>query len=1012
MNDYLHRLDDGPEFVEIVQRKLQCLGLYAGECDGRIDEALREAIRRFQGANGLEQTNDIDQLAWDLLCHQGGYTFDEVLLAELASLRPRPDKSSFPRPQYGAYTGSAAGHAALTGLAFSSGGIRSATFNLGIVQALAEARMLHLFDYLSTVAGGGYIGGWLSRWIAEQPDGVQGVERKMVGTMAGGEPPQVKFLRQHSAAVTPEVRLLSAENWELLPTYIRNAVENVFVLSLGLAALLLLPRLWLRVVLDPYADVADVSLLVGFCALLVAVGGMARGVLLTAPAHPRQTREPGPGWLLSAIVLPLIIAAAAGSVVLWEYRDVASRLWASMRAGPLNLSAFLTDLTDESVFPRSLLLPGLLAVGLTYLVVIVVDSGLAHVRLHFKSRRTAVPHTISLGIWMRAATQLILALVTLTIGCMLTIAVAGAFDTVGEDQPHERLYLVYLAVFGMPLLLAIFGVALGVTGRLSLSRSGGWWSARGGSKMLLVLVLAWTALFLFSIVGPALVEWSAHEIRPWARKAIAAGWLGSAWASLWAAKQPEPTKASANRRLKLLALFGPPLVAATILIGVSTAVYEVLMPGPAIGSGNSLGEILDVQTISISLTPLATLFLALLLCSSLFIMFCVRADINRFSLWKLYRDRLAGIYLAAVNLHASSEQLTGSDKDDDIALTAIGGNAGKIQRPYHIVNSTVNLVSGGTPLVWQTRRLASFTFTPRFCGYEAPRMPAPGAGYREGESRRGLYRPTQYYGIQKHIVGREQGITLATAMAISGSASGANPNFQSSASLNMLMTLLNLRHGRWCGNPATRYAWKKARPRSGLFYLIKESLRFASESSEFLYVSDGGHFESLGIYELVRRRCRLIVAVDATGDPNMHFSALGNAIRKCSIDFNVPIEIDVKKIERAAAGGYSAAYCAAGKIGYSTVSPGSPDGTLLYIKPTLLGIESVDIYNYHKANTDFPHQSKLDQSLDDTEFETYRALGHYIGKTIFTRLAEDNPDVHVHIERLCATIEENWGYRR
>src|SRR3954454_12098922 len=54
----------------------------------------------------------------------------------------------------------------LMGLALSGGVIRSATFNLGVLQALAELELLEEFDYLSTVSGGGYIGSWLSAWVA------------------------------------------------------------------------------------------------------------------------------------------------------------------------------------------------------------------------------------------------------------------------------------------------------------------------------------------------------------------------------------------------------------------------------------------------------------------------------------------------------------------------------------------------------------------------------------------------------------------------------------------------------------------------------------------------------------------------------------------------------------------------------------------------------------------------------------------------------------------------------
>jgi predicted acylesterase/phospholipase RssA len=61
----------------------------------------------------------------------------------------------------------------LVGLAFSGGGIRSATFNLGILQALAKAKTLRTFDYLSTVSGGGYIGSWLMGWMHHQGVGIK-----------------------------------------------------------------------------------------------------------------------------------------------------------------------------------------------------------------------------------------------------------------------------------------------------------------------------------------------------------------------------------------------------------------------------------------------------------------------------------------------------------------------------------------------------------------------------------------------------------------------------------------------------------------------------------------------------------------------------------------------------------------------------------------------------------------------------------------------------------------------
>jgi predicted acylesterase/phospholipase RssA len=89
-------------------------------------------------------------------------TVKEVLDQELSQVETSRNlrlSANSPRP---------AARDSLIGLAFSGGGIRSATFNLGILQALACSRLLGAFDYLSTVSGGGYIGGWLMAWMHHQ----------------------------------------------------------------------------------------------------------------------------------------------------------------------------------------------------------------------------------------------------------------------------------------------------------------------------------------------------------------------------------------------------------------------------------------------------------------------------------------------------------------------------------------------------------------------------------------------------------------------------------------------------------------------------------------------------------------------------------------------------------------------------------------------------------------------------------------------------------------------------
>jgi hypothetical protein len=157
--------------------------------------------------------------------------------------------------------------------------------------------------------------------------------------------------------------------------------------------------------------------------------------------------------------------------------------------------------------------------------------------------------------------------------------------------------------------------------------------------------------------------------------------------------------------------------------------------------------------------------------------------------------------------------------------------------------------------------------------------------------------------------------------------------------------------------------------------------------ANYVYLSDGGHFENLGIYELVRRRCRLIVAVDVASDKAMSFEDLGNAIRKCATDLHIGIDLDVSKMEVMKDSGLCGCSCAVGAIRYSHVDADGVDGTLLYIKPAIVGSENADVLNYRKANPAYPHQSTADQWFDEAQFESYRALGYHITKAALAKAA-------------------------
>src|SRR2546421_531229 len=194
-------------------------------------------------------------------------TFEEVRaaeLAELAKLRSHRDPNL-------------AANSPVVGLAFSGGGIRSATINLGILQALAKYGLLKRIDYLSTVSGGGFIGGWLVRWIYER--GVADVERRLGNPPSGPAPGT--FLLGYSNYLTPRTGLFGADTWAAIANYLRNVLLNQLILIGFLGALLYLP--WILGSFFDYGPVMEPKpLAIGALAALLITAAVAIGVVNTS----------------------------------------------------------------------------------------------------------------------------------------------------------------------------------------------------------------------------------------------------------------------------------------------------------------------------------------------------------------------------------------------------------------------------------------------------------------------------------------------------------------------------------------------------------------------------------------------------------------------------------------------------------------------------------------------------------------------------------------------------------
>jgi hypothetical protein len=274
--------------------------------------------------------------------------------------------------------------------------------------------------------------------------------------------------------------------------------------------------------------------------------------------------------------------------------------------------------------------------------------------------------------------------------------------------------------------------------------------------------------------------------------------------------------------------------------------------------------------------------------------------------------------------------------------------------------------------------------TPLHCG-----SAASGLGFRE----------TREYGNK-----RDGGMTLGTALAISGAAASPNMGYNSSPLVTLMLALFNVRLGWWLGNPGPHgeKSYGEEGPKNAIKPFITEMFGLTTDESEYVYLSDGGHFENLALYEMIRRRCRCIVLSDAGCDPNYAFADLGNAVRKIAIDLGVYISFgELRTLKKRSKDNsvIEGAYYAIGEIDYKTAPewksgakrPGASaeNGRILYVKPGYHGTESAGVVAYATANAAFPHETTADQFFSESQFESYRTLGFEIMDGVLKNAAEN-----------------------
>jgi hypothetical protein len=912
-------------------------------------------------------------------------------------------------------------HAALC---LSGGGIRSGTFNLGILQGLARHGLLEQFHYLSTVSGGGFSGGWLTAWIKRHPKGLAGVVEELGKPTAtpaqqseekppapkpqrivkplDPEPQQLGWLRSYSNFLSPKPGLFSADTWTLVATLLRNIFLNWLVFVPVLMLVLMLPRFWVvfvnRETFHPNAE--DFSLFIGF-----VFGSLALLYIgLNLPSTRRPKRNLSQGAFLWRCLVPLIISAMGLATFAMRARQQ------GITHDPLRFMAYQV-----------------LIIGIPWAICAYHQGPV---------RKKTVG-------WGKFFLHIILATLLIVGAQIITGLLLWKAATGWQNNPF------FYACFSVPVILALMaftGLLLaGFTSNYTGDEDQEWW-ARSGAWVF-IAIIGWIAISVLVIYGPYLLVKLLTGLRAqlaeghiFSKEALAVlGTIASGALSLYggfSSKTP-----ATDQGAKKSGIWG---MLVGLLINIATAVFlVVILISLALLTNVLLLALFNIASLMSNMltsvfgfpsflsklmaslsslpyvpgslvrppasahfavlmqTPGWILLLLTLILATLALLFGRLINTNKFSLHYLWRNRIIRAYLGSSNPNRRPNNFTGFDRNDDLRLHELKPKPPG--RLLHVLNFALNLV-GGEKLAWQERKAESFTASPLHCG-----------NHRLG------YRRAKWYGGRRKAgdKDKDQGISLGTSIAISGAFVSPNMGYmQSSPVIRFLMTLFNVRFGWWLGNPGRAGGGTKDlrtydldSPRLSVKPIVKEALGMTNDKSDYVYLSDGGHFENFGLYEMVLRRCRLIVVGDATSDAEYTFESLGQSLRKIRIDFGIPITFEKFVITKPSLD-EKGVYAAIGTIQYHCIDNTSPDddGKLILIKPTLTGSETRDILNYQSQSGSFPQEFIGDQWFSESQFESYRALGSHIVDALCKEGDEvraTNPvDGFDHFKRL---VENNVG---
>jgi hypothetical protein len=907
------------------------------------------------------------------------------------------------------------------GVALSGGGIRSATFCLGVFQALARHRLLSRIDYLSTVSGGGYFGSFLGRlFTRDEIRSPADVERLLYPDRDGGTPPDtagpqgklpdvIRWLRENGRYLSPNGAgdlllggAIMLRNW---------AAIHVVLLSFVLLAFLTAQAV--RVGAEVAARRPD--------------GGSALGVCewFLCGAHWL--------WWSPFLIVPAVLLVAWVVPTAWAY-------WLTGRWGGNTWFARpAAGVAFSAVVALGLLLAGPWRVigGVSLAVIALTVFSWAAAKSSAKSR--AQEKTLEGAARLSEEEQRIFALEEqrnrlsnwlkaglVAMGGSLAFAV---IDSLGQtmylaSRQADSNFTTYLgtalgalagsAAFAQRIATAVSGTPHGKRPRLPMS------IVAGVAALIIIGVL----LLMVSVVAHA-VAWRFQPPSPTPRLTWLAGPEG-------VTVKTATTKGASGG----------------VTVTTSVALTPTAPDAASCGSASAVPCPRGRDTLRV-------LGLVWLVVGVFCVLFGrIWLFVNNSSLHSMYSARLTRAYLGASNpLRARPDNetitrvLPGDNIDPAGYWTLPAGGSDPKQRPLHLINVTINeTMDGRSQVQQQDRKGLGFAIGPCalsvgvrhhavFPSHEALRnRPQDVQVFPAGA---GPARPAdggQPYRVFDIVPGQWRGgeqLSMGAWVGISGAAFSTGMGARTSLGLSLLCGFGNVRLGYWWDSAIGRLL-----PPAGSFvlrqierafpvqvYLLSEFLsRFYGTSRARWFLSDGGHFENMGGYELIRRRLARILLVDAEADPTYTFEGLADLVRKARLDFGAEITfLTAEELDAAVAPShrylfgtleqlrrgrwskepvpdartgrarrsikdpidetrYSLSHAALARVRFAD----EPDrrGWLVYLKPTLTGDEPADVTQYHRTHASFPQETTADQFFDEAQWESYRMLGFLIASDV------------------------------